>query len=57
MHTNDHVHGRNPLQDTQTDYLPESSLQPISFHYGATILGNDEAYARVMQKGSNDPEL
>lgn len=39
------------------NYLPDSSLQPISFHYRTTILRNDEAYAGMMQKGSDYSEL
>lgn len=55
--TNDHIDGRNPLQDILADDLPESSLQPISLHDRATILRNNEAYARMREKGSNDPEV
>jgi hypothetical protein len=54
---NDHINGINPLQDVQADDLPESSLQPISLHNRATMLRNDEAYAGMMQKGSDYPEL
>jgi hypothetical protein len=54
---NDHVDGRNPLQDILADDLPESSLQLITLHDGATMLGYDEAYAWMMQKGSDDPEV
>lgn len=54
---NDYIDGRNPLQDVQADDLPESSLQLITLYDGATMLGNDEAYAGMMQKGSDDSEL
>ena len=54
---NDHVDGRNPLQDVQADDLPESTLQLITLHDGATMLGNDEAYAGMMAKGSDNSEL
>ena len=54
---NDHVDGRNPLQDVRADDLPESSLQLVTLHNGASMLGNDEAYAWMMEKGSDDPEL
>jgi hypothetical protein len=39
------------------DDFPESSLQLITLHNGATMLWNDEAYAGMMQKGSDDPEV
>jgi hypothetical protein len=55
--TNDHVHGRDPLQDILADDLPESSLQLISLHNRATMLGNDEAYAGMAEKGSDDSEV
>jgi hypothetical protein len=55
--TNDHVHGRDPLQDILADDLPESSLQLISLHNRATMLGNDEAYAGMAEKGSDDSKV
>jgi uncharacterized protein (DUF1501 family) len=54
---NDHVDGRDPLQDILADDLPESSLQLITLHNGATMLGNDEAYAGMMKKGSDELEV
>ena len=54
---NDHVDRRDPLQDILADDLPESSLQPISLHDGATMFRNDEAYAPMMEKGSDDSEV
>jgi hypothetical protein len=55
--TNDYVHGGDPLQDILADDFPESSLQLISLHDRATMLGNDEAYARMTEKGSDDSEI
>lgn len=57
LSANDHVDGRDPLQHTQADNLAKSSLEPIPLDDGASVLGNDEAYARVMQKGSDHSEL
>jgi hypothetical protein len=54
---NDHVDGRDPLQDVLADDLPESSLQLVALHNGATMLRNNEAYAGMMQKGSDEPEI
>ena len=54
---NDHIDGRDPPQHILADNFPESSLELISLHNGATILRNDEAYAGMMQKGSDDPEV
>jgi hypothetical protein len=54
---NDEVDGRDPLQDVQADDFPESSLQLIPLHDRVAMLGNDEAYAGMMQKGSDDSEL
>jgi len=55
--TNDHVNRRKPRQDMLADNLPESSLQPVPLHNGATMLRNNEAYAGMMEKGSNKPEI
>ena len=41
----------DPLQDILADDLPESSLQLVSLHDGATMLGNNEAYARDDAEG------
>jgi hypothetical protein len=54
---NDHVDERHPLQDILADDFPESSLQPISLHNRVTMFGNNEAYAAMMEKGSDDPEV
>lgn len=54
---NDHVDGIDPLQDVQADDLTESSLQLVTLHNGATMLRYDEAYAGMMQKGSDNSEL
>ena len=54
---NDHVDGGDPLQNILADNLPESSLQLIALHNGAAMLGNDEAYAGMMQKGSDNSEV
>lgn len=54
---NDHINGRNPLQYVQADKFPKSSFQAIPLHDGASMLRNNKAYAGMMQKGSDHPEL
>jgi hypothetical protein len=52
-----YINGRKPPQDSLADNLTESSLQPIPLHNGATMLRNNEAYAGMMEKGSNESEI
>jgi hypothetical protein len=40
-----------------TTDLSQPSLEPVATDARASVLRNDEAYAGVMQKGSDHPEL